>query len=369
MERDRASHTGHGVCVTVKGLKPIGRFSYGDGSHGKGKIIIIMIKESMKDKENNQILINSFRGKYFFLSNFYPCQVKYDGITYKNSEAAFQAQKVLDKKERQQFADLEPLDAKKLGKKVSLRGDWEKVKVEIMYSVVKAKFEQNSYLSRQLIDTNDAKLVEGNSYHDIFWGIDMDSGIGENYLGRILMKVREMVLKVNLYKFQLLWQSSIGDANDMLSGNHKAPNINKEPATENSWKIKKTSPKYKINLHELISVSGERMRFLQLGHIPQEMEDHWFMYCDNNSINYFRSWSGDWFFSAKYRELEDGFEIYELYSYNEDDNSSMASLFMYLILSDCGEFEMADIMFDDFINRKVEVMLAKSIYNKFFDKE
>ena len=93
------------------------------------------------------------------------------------------------------------------------------------------------------------------------------------------------------------------------------------------------------------------------------------MYCDNNSINYFRSWSGDWFFSAKYRELEDGFEIYELYSYNEDDNSSMASLFMYLILSDCGEFEMADIMFYDFINRKVEVMLAKSIYNKFFDKE
>ena len=200
--------------------------------------------------ENNQILINSFRGKYFFLSNFYPCQVKYDGITYKNSEAAFQAQKVLDKKERQQFADLEPLDAKKLGKKVSLRGDWEKVKVEIMYSVVKAKFEQNSYLSRQLIDTNDAKLVEGNSYHDIFWGIDMDSGIGENYLGRILMKVREMVLKVNLYEFQLLWQSSIGDANDMLSGNHKAPNINKDPATENSWKIKKTSPKYKIHLHE-----------------------------------------------------------------------------------------------------------------------
>ena len=42
MERDRASHTGHGVCVTVKGLKPIGRFSYGDGSLGKGKIIIIM---------------------------------------------------------------------------------------------------------------------------------------------------------------------------------------------------------------------------------------------------------------------------------------------------------------------------------------
>lgn len=38
--------------------------------------------------------IDSFRGQYFFLSNFFPAPVIYGGLTYQNNEAAFQAQKI-----------------------------------------------------------------------------------------------------------------------------------------------------------------------------------------------------------------------------------------------------------------------------------
>lgn len=78
--------------------------------------------------------------KYDFLSNFYDCKVTYDGITYRNSEAAFQAQKTKTKHERLRFANFPPQKAKSMGRGVELREDWEEVKDQIMYEVVKAKF-------------------------------------------------------------------------------------------------------------------------------------------------------------------------------------------------------------------------------------
>lgn len=38
-------------------------------------------------------MINEFRGKYYFLSNFFNAPVTYDGITYQNNEAAFSISK------------------------------------------------------------------------------------------------------------------------------------------------------------------------------------------------------------------------------------------------------------------------------------
>ena len=32
-------------------------------------------------------MINEFRGKYYFLSNFYSCKVEWEGLTYENNEA------------------------------------------------------------------------------------------------------------------------------------------------------------------------------------------------------------------------------------------------------------------------------------------
>lgn len=104
--------------------------------------------------------------KYSFLNNFYDCKVTYDGITYCNSEAAFQAQKTKTKHERLCFTNLSPQKAKSMGRRVELREDWEKVKDQIMYEVVKAKFQQNPDLKQRLLDTGDAEIVEGNHHQD-----------------------------------------------------------------------------------------------------------------------------------------------------------------------------------------------------------
>ncbi len=134
-------------------------------------------------------LINSFRGKYFFLSNFYEFPVTYNGITYQNNEAAFQAQKCPERAE--EFKNLNPSEAKRLGRKVTLRKDWERVKVSIMTDIVRAKFT-NPDLAAKLEGTDDCLLEEGNDWGDKIWGtVD---GKGQNLLGNILMQVRDEII-------------------------------------------------------------------------------------------------------------------------------------------------------------------------------
>ena len=53
-------------------------------------------------------MINVFNGTYSFLSNYYECPVTVDGITFRSSEAAFQAQKCAEPALRREFADLSP---------------------------------------------------------------------------------------------------------------------------------------------------------------------------------------------------------------------------------------------------------------------
>lgn len=134
--------------------------------------------------------ICSFRGKYGFLSNMATAVLQWDGRTYRNSEAAFQSAKSLDPSVRDTFCELTGVVAKRAGKRVDLRSDWQEVKVGIMQEIVRAKFEQNPDLLQKLLDTGDAELVEGNSWHDTFWGVDQFTGEGENHLGRILMLIR-----------------------------------------------------------------------------------------------------------------------------------------------------------------------------------
>lgn len=135
--------------------------------------------------------IMTFRGKYQFLSNIYKASFEWDGRSYKNSEAAFQSAKSLDPAVREEFSEMTGVVAKKEGKKVLLRRDWEEVKDSIMEEVVREKFIQNPDLLKKLIDTGDMELVEGNCWHDKYWGVDVVSGEGENHLGIILMKLRE----------------------------------------------------------------------------------------------------------------------------------------------------------------------------------
>lgn len=138
-------------------------------------------------------MINEFRGKYYFLSNFYNAKVNWEGITYLNNESAFQSAKVLDKEVRLKFANLDPSSGKRKGRHVQLRYDWEKIKFDIMYQIVKCKFEQNLDLKEKLIATGDEHLEEGNTWNDKIWGTV--NGKGQNNLGKILMRVREELKK------------------------------------------------------------------------------------------------------------------------------------------------------------------------------
>ena len=99
--------------------------------------------------------ITSFRGEYGFLSNMYSVPVEWDGRTYQNSEAAFQSAKTLDPGERDAFCGLNGVAAKRQGRKVLLRRDWEDVKDGIMEEVVRAKFTQNPDLARKLAEVLD----------------------------------------------------------------------------------------------------------------------------------------------------------------------------------------------------------------------
>lgn len=144
----------------------------------------------MKTDKIPESAINVFRDEYDFLSNFYPCQIEYQGLWYQNAEAAFQAQKCIHEEDRQFFCGLPAAKAKRRGRQVPLRPDWECVKRDFMEKIVRAKFHQNSHLAGKLLATKERELVEGNTWGDTYWGVDIRTGQGENHLGRILMKVR-----------------------------------------------------------------------------------------------------------------------------------------------------------------------------------
>lgn len=139
-------------------------------------------------------MINHFCDEYYFLSNFYESSMVYDGIPYQNAEAAFQAQKCATKADRHAFSNLNATEAKKLGRQVSLRPDWEDIKVNVMRDVVRTKFSENPELSQKLLATSGEYLEEGNTWGDRVWGTV--NGSGANLLGQILMEARKELEKL-----------------------------------------------------------------------------------------------------------------------------------------------------------------------------
>ena len=139
-------------------------------------------------------MINKFEGKYRFLSNFYEHPVTVDRLTYRNSEAAFHAGKTIYK---EQFTNLSASDAKKLGRRINMRYDWDEVKDLWMFHVLMCKFSDNE-LRQKLMDTGDEELVEGNTWHDNYWGsctCQTCKNLGKNKLGHLLMIVRSELEK------------------------------------------------------------------------------------------------------------------------------------------------------------------------------
>ena len=136
-------------------------------------------------------MITTFRGNYLFLSNFYESPVCYDGLIYRNVEAAFQSAKLTDIDSRKQFTELDGRAAKKLGRIIPLRPDWEQVKYSIMLDIVRSKFT-DCRLRQSLVATATEEIAEHNSWGDTTWGVC--NGVGNNWLGKILMTVRNEIL-------------------------------------------------------------------------------------------------------------------------------------------------------------------------------
>lgn len=136
----------------------------------------------------NQV-IDSFSGEWRPLSNFWYAPVVYDGVTYPTNEHAFQAAKTLFYDEREEIqCATSPGEAKRLGRQVTMRPDWEARKIEVMTDLSRQKYK-NPELRALLLSTDDASLIEGNHWGDTFWGVC--NGVGKNYLGKILMIIRD----------------------------------------------------------------------------------------------------------------------------------------------------------------------------------
>lgn len=142
-------------------------------------------------------VIDNFRGQYYFLSNFSPygfiCKNRWE---WKTVEHYFQAYKSVDNYHLHLIRKSEtPAKAKKLGSSIKLRDDWDVIKVWIMETALKYKFEQNKDIKQRLVDTKDAMLIEGNMWHDNFWGDckcnKCRNKTGINVLGNLLMQIRE----------------------------------------------------------------------------------------------------------------------------------------------------------------------------------
>lgn len=140
-------------------------------------------------------MINEFQKEYRFLSNFWPINVVLDGEIYPSVEHAYQAAKTLDLKWRNKICNCNtPGQSKRMGRKAPLRSDWNNIKVKTMRHLLNQKFE-NQELLNLLLDTYPHIVQEGNRWGDKFWGICLKTGQGKNYLGKILMLIRENYIR------------------------------------------------------------------------------------------------------------------------------------------------------------------------------
>ena len=137
--------------------------------------------------------IDRFQGDYRWLSNFHEVEVHYEGVVYRSTEHAYQAAKTLDPDERHEiFSASTPGRARRLGQKVTMRPDWDDVKLTIMLELNRQKFAYPD-LRERLIQTGRHHLIEGNDWGDKYWGVS--GGEGENHLGRTLMDIRAEIIK------------------------------------------------------------------------------------------------------------------------------------------------------------------------------
>ena len=141
--------------------------------------------------------IIKFQGPYRFLSNFFETPIKLGDQTFPSLENAYQAAKTQDPLIREAFVRITASEAKRMGRSIHLRDGWEANKVTFMEVLLERKF-RDPELREKLIATSQKFLIEGNTWHDNYWGIctcNSCPGTGENMLGNLLMDLRETIIE------------------------------------------------------------------------------------------------------------------------------------------------------------------------------
>lgn len=146
--------------------------------------------------------ITIFRGPYWFLSNFYPCVIQYANYNWLSVEHAYQAAKTENISEKEQILNaFTAKEAKRLGKTVQIRDDWDNIKIDVMYDLLNIKFFPNptdNNLTQALLNTGEEEIIHENVWKDTFWGVC--NGVGENHLGKLLMEIRYKLRKLDNYE-------------------------------------------------------------------------------------------------------------------------------------------------------------------------
>ncbi len=146
-------------------------------------------EKGVVDCIENPTTIYGLFGKYRPLSNFHLENVEVSGLIYQCSEAAYMAQKTFSPTEKVILTTMNGLEAKRYGQLVTLRPDWEVIKINAMHKVLLAKFSQCDYLLKLLKSTGTKYIEETNWWKDTFWGVC--NGVGLNQMGKALMFVRD----------------------------------------------------------------------------------------------------------------------------------------------------------------------------------
>ena len=295
------------------------------------------------------------------LSQWYPIPFVVVAVCYNCAEQYMMAEKARifgDVKTLEQImASYNPGDMKQLGRRVRNFNSyvWDANRSDVVMTASLAKFSQNPKLREFLLSTGDRILVEASPY-DRIWGIGLaadapDATVparwhGDNRLGFILMEVRDMLRggeapasEGSIGEALSMW--SLGAGNSARRFNMEDPMPEKrERATADSWTT--------LPLEQFVTVPQDfylterQMEVVRMGHIPDAMEDHWFMYCDDSTIRYYRSWTGICFAVASYEKSGDGYRITEL-RFNHDPQQrnvkavdADVALFYGLLVSEYG---------------------------------
>lgn len=140
-------------------------------------------------------MIKEFQGEFRWLSNFAPCQIVLDQITYPSVEHAYMSAKS-DNPEWKIFCSVGNKTAgevKKASRTIKLVDNWNDTKLSVMQECIKQKFNQEPYKTK-LIDTGNQHIQEGNMWNDKFWGVCLKTNKGENNLGKLIMTMRNELI-------------------------------------------------------------------------------------------------------------------------------------------------------------------------------